>query len=267
MSRLTVTTEVNNRNRPNDVLAKIRRLEALAARAWPAKDEIYDGVWVKRETSGIVFNNVNCVVPLDPDDDHDIANRVKRLCFENGIFNRPLRLTPLAPLKLFEYLQQHGWSNSSDVTVMALEQRPHLVASDVTMQEIDIATYAKISARHRINNKNDDAAMQELLGRIKGNPTFLQFSHNGNVIGNLVVVHDFKQAGLIDFSIRIDRRGRGLGKAALQTVLGHLLKKSSAIPVQSFWVEVETQNSVAWRLFDKAGFKTVYHCQYWRLGA
>ena len=261
-----MTTEVDNRERRSTTLAEIRRLEALSARAWPTEKEFYDGVWACRSTPDFPSARVNSVTPLDPDDDKNLEERVKRLCFEDGVYKRPLRLTPLAPIELFDELKQNGWANFKDVAVMALEPLPHISGSDVKLTAIKIEDYCKLTVRNHTHENRYAEIYFKLLKRIKGKPTFYELQRDDRVIGNIITVNDFGQVGLIDFAIVPDLRGRGLGGLALQSLMSTIRKKSVDVPIERLWLQVETLNSAAWRLYTNAGFKTIYHYQYWRPG-
>ncbi|AQT46765.1 MULTISPECIES: GNAT family N-acetyltransferase [Bartonella] len=261
-----VTTEVDNRERRSTTLAEIRRLEALSTRAWPTEKEFYDGVWACRSTPDFPSARVNSVTPLDPDDNKNLEERVKRLCFENGVYRRPLRLTPLAPIELFDELKQNGWANFKDVAVMALEPLPHISGSDVKLTAIGIEDYCKLTVRNHTHENRYAEIYFKLLKRIKGKPTFYELQRDDRVIGNIITVNDFGQVGLIDFAIVPDLRGRGLGGLALQSLMSTIRRKSVDVPIERLWLQVETLNSAAWRLYTAAGFKTIYHYQYWRPG-
>ena len=261
-----VTTEVDNINRRSATLAQIRRLEALSARAWPTEKEFYDGVWVCRSTPDFPSARINSVTPLDPDDNKNMLERVRHLCFENGVFKRPLRLTPLAPLELFDGLKQNGWANFKDVAVMVLEPLPHVAGSDVELKAIDVEDYSKLTVRNHTHENQYAEIYFKLLKRIKGKPLFYEFTRDDQIIGNMIAVSDFGEIGLIDFSIIPNLRGRGLGTLALQSLINTFRRKSADASFKSIWVQVETLNSAAWRLYSNAGFKTIYHYQYWRPG-
>ncbi|MBH9974220.1 MULTISPECIES: GNAT family N-acetyltransferase [Bartonella] len=261
-----VTTEVDNRERRSTTLAEIRRLEALSTRAWPTEKEFYDGVWACRSTPDFPSARVNSVTPLDPDDNKNLEERVKRLCFEDGVYRRPLRLTPLAPIELFDELKQNGWANFKDVAVMALEPLPHISGSDVKLTAIGIEDYCKLTVRNHTHENRYAEIYFKLLKRIKGKPTFYELQRDDRVIGNIITVNDFGQVGLIDFAIVPDLRGRGLGGLALQSLMSTIRRKSVDVPIERLWLQVETLNSAAWRLYTAAGFKTIYHYQYWRPG-
>ena len=261
-----VTTEADNRERRSTTLAEIRRLEALSARAWPTEKEFYDGVWACRSTENIPSARINSVTPLDPDDNKNLEKRVKHLCFDNGVYKRPLRLTPLAPLELFDELKQNGWANFKDVAVMVLEPIPHISGSDVKLKDINIEDYSKLTVSNHTHENRYAEIFLKLLKRIKGKPTFYQLERDNQVIGNIITVNDFGQVGLIDFAIVPNLRGRGLGGLALQSLISTIRRKTADVPIERLWLQVETLNSAAWRLYTNAGFKTVYHYQYWRPG-
>ena len=261
-----VTTEVDNLDRRSTTLAEIRRLEALSARAWPTEKEFYDGVWACRSTPDFPSDRINSVTPLDPDDNKNMRERVKHLCFDNGVYKRPLRMTPLAPLELFDELKQNGWANFKDVAVMALKPLPHISGSDVKLKAIDVEAYSKLTVLNHTHENRYAETYFKLLKRIKGKPSFFELDRDGQVIGNIIAVNDFGQVGLIDFAIVPGLRGRGLGGLALQSLISTVSRKSAEVPIECLWLQVETLNSAAWRLYTDAGFKTIYHYQYWRPG-
>ena len=80
-------------------LASVRRLEAVAFRAWPAASTQYDGSWLIRLTEGHPSKRLNSVTPLDPSDTRDIAARLEKAGRHFAECGRPLRvrLAPTAP--------------------------------------------------------------------------------------------------------------------------------------------------------------------------
>ncbi|MDN5248707.1 MAG: hypothetical protein QWI73_01180 [Alphaproteobacteria bacterium] len=80
-------------------LAKIRRLEALSARAWPADSFFYERAWhvgcYKAEFPALGSKDVAIITPLDASDNVNIKQRVEALKVKLGqkIY---LRITPLA---------------------------------------------------------------------------------------------------------------------------------------------------------------------------
>lgn len=264
MSRLMVITEVDNSICSSADLAKIRRLEALMARAWPAGKEVYNGVWVCRSTPDSQLDRINSVTPLDPNDDASISDRVKRLSFENDIFMRPLRLTPLAPLAVTDYLRENGWANYKEVAVMNIE--PRLRASDpaISLIEIEVEDYIKSRERNYFSDDQYNKVSFACFQRIKGKPSFFRFYHKGEVIGDAVIVNDFGQIGVVNFSIDPHWLKCGLATIAFRNLLNSLSNKVDRPAVPFLWLEVETQDNVSVRFYEDAGFKTVYRYQYWR---
>ncbi len=59
-------------------LPKVRRLEAVGFRAWPAASVHYDGSWLVRLTAGHPSRRLNSVNPLDPSDYGDIDIRLQK---------------------------------------------------------------------------------------------------------------------------------------------------------------------------------------------
>lgn len=261
------TTEAEPKTRDSAFLARIRRLEALGARAWPAAEETYDGVWVRRATPDHPSGRLNSVTPLDPDDANNIAARIDRLCFEHGAFKRPLRLTPLAPSSLFQHIRQHGWSKASDVAVMTLNLPKADTPSDVAVRELSLEDYVRASNANHGSDGRYDEALGNILSRIKGQPSFLEFSTGDGAVGSMLLVRDFGQAGILDFAIHPEKRGQGMGKNALNALIFYLIDPTAKRNTNAIWLQVETQNMAALGLYSGFGFETIYHYEFWRPSA
>ncbi len=93
-------------------LATVRQFEAAGFRAWPASAVHYDGTWVVRLTAGHPAKRLNSVNPLDPNDVHDLKDRIIRAGRRFEAYGRPLtfRLSPLAGTALLRHLADEGWS-------------------------------------------------------------------------------------------------------------------------------------------------------------
>lgn len=77
---------------------------------------------------------------------------------------------------------------------------------------------------------------------------------DGRPVGFAMYTHDQKTRELFIDRFMIDHReqGRGLGRAALAVLLGHLVKRDSGARIT---IAVDRDNQVARRLYQAAGFR------------
>jgi ribosomal protein S18 acetylase RimI-like enzyme len=59
-----------------------------------------------------------------------------------------------------------------------------------------------------------------------------------------------------------DARGRGLGRRVLESLLAH----AASLGATTSWLQVEADNAIARRLYERAGFAEAYAYRYWSRG-
>ena len=104
-------------------LSRVRRLEAVSFRSWPAASTTFDGTWAIRLTAGHPSKRLNSVNPLDPGDQSDLERRIERVARRFQSFGRPLifRQSPLAPPQLDQIFNRQNWRRFDETRVMTLD--------------------------------------------------------------------------------------------------------------------------------------------------
>jgi len=248
------TTAVNVRT-----LAAVRQLEALGSRAWVAQETIYDRTWACRLTPDYPSWRLNSVTPLDPADADDTAARMTRLCMHTGAHIMPVRATPLLPAAVTRYCQQHNWHLSRPVAVLTLAMASCSGVAAVVPETVPDGEYATVSLLNRGADPALHKALLAIIQRSKAQTLPFVLRVNGEVIANMLVVHDGAFAGILDFTVIPGCRRQGFGRSFMAAVL-QILKSTQ---VRTVWVHSAADNDGALQLYKSCGFVHRYDYAYW----
>jgi ribosomal protein S18 acetylase RimI-like enzyme len=243
-------------------LPKVRRLEAVGFRAWPAASVQYDGSWLCRLTAGHPSRRLNSVNPLDPSDYRDIDIRLQKAAKRFADYGRPLlvRQTPLTPPKLIAFMDEARWVEEGHTVVMMadLATLPRDEGLD-HLPSRDVGRF--VDARIRV--AGDDPALKpgltEIINAIK--PETGLFIFEDTDFGPTAVtlaVHDNDLVGILQLGVAQERRGQGIGTGILHAAL----RWSKLKGARHAWVQVEADNAAAIALYRRAGFHDVYEYSY-----
>lgn len=243
-------------------LAKVRRLEAVGFRAWPAATVLYDGSWLCRLTAGHPSRRLNSVNPLDPSDYRDIAIRLEKAAKRFADYGRPLlvRQTPLTPPQLIAFMDDAGWMDMGRTVVMMadLATLPRDEGLD-HLPSRDVGRF--VDARLRVSG--DDPALKpgltEIINAIKPEAGLFIFEEPGfGPTAVTIAVQDNDLVGILQLGVAEERRGQGLGTGILHASLRWAKLKGA----RHAWVQVEADNTAALALYRRAGFQDVYEYSY-----
>lgn len=243
-------------------LPKVRRLEAVGFRAWPAASAQYDGSWLCRLTAGHPSRRLNSVNPLDPSDIRDIEIRLEKAAKRFSDYGRPLlvRQTPLTPPQLIAFMDEAGWADVGQTIVMTanLADLPREEGVD-HLPSRDVGRF--VDARIRV--ADDDPTLKpgltEIINAIKPEVGLFIFEEaDFGPTAVTLAVQDNDLAGILQLGVAEERRGRGTGTAVLHAALRWAKLKGA----RQAWVQVEADNAAAIALYHRAGFKDVYHYSY-----
>jgi ribosomal protein S18 acetylase RimI-like enzyme len=243
-------------------LAKVRRLEAVGFRAWPAATVLYDGSWLCRLTAGHPSRRLNSVNPLDPSDYRDIAIRLEKAAKRFADYGRPLlvRQTPLTPPQLIAFMDDAGWMDMGRTVVMMadLATLPRDEGLD-HLPSRDVGRF--VDARLRVSG--DDPALKpgltEIINAIKPEAGLFIFEEPGfGPTAVTIAVQDNDLVGILQLGVAEERHGQGLGTGILHASLRWAKLKGA----RHAWVQVEANNTAALALYRRAGFQDVYEYSY-----
>lgn len=243
-------------------LAIVRRLEALAFRAWPAASTQYDGSWLIRQTAGHPSKRLNSVNALDPSDHQHIEERIERATRRFESYNRPLvfRQSPLAPPRLDSFLDARGWVRFDDSLVLMADIDTISLDDAVDMVPVqDVGLY--VDAAVRINERDADfkAGLTEVVTSIKPKTgMFLLKDENGGIVSSALCVCDDEYAGLLYVGTHKRSRRSGHALAILKSAILWARYNGS----KKVWLQVEKSNAPARALYGQIGFEEIYQYDY-----
>ena len=247
-------------NRP--WLPAVRRLEAAGFRAWPASKVRFDGSWQIRMTPGHPSKRLNSLVPLAPADAGNMGARItaaERL-FDAAGLKAAIRQSPLCPPGLPDILTAAGWTPRHDTLVMAAD----LDAIDLSAGMDHLPTHDLrrfCDACSRIDSREATAdVLAGIIGAIEPSAgLFLMEGAEGpKAVG--ICVQDNDLAGLQQIVVEPALRRQGIGLELVTAALRWAKLRGA----RHAWLQVIADNAGARSLYERLGFKPVYHYAYWQ---
>lgn len=243
------------------LLPKVRRLEAAGFRAWPAASTHYDGSWLVRLTAGHPAKRLNSVNPLDPSDGSNLSARLAKAARRFNAYNRPLtvRVSPLAGSHIQKLLDEEGWETLSESAVMAadISTLPIGDAIDqIPMKDIGRFVEALISVRNF--DKSIKAGLSEVIESIQPETGLFVFKNGDKPVSTTICVHDGELAGLFEIATQQDYLRQGHAK----NIILAALRWANMLGARRAWLQVEVENTAAMELYCSLGFAEVYRYHY-----
>jgi ribosomal protein S18 acetylase RimI-like enzyme len=245
-------------------LPAVRRFEAAGFRAWPAEQVAFDGSWQRRLAPGHPTKRPNCLVPLDPGDTRDIAERVAR---SQDIFAKAgvpfvIKETPLCPPELVAYLRENGWEAEAESSVQSAPLSDNLPVSAMDIiPSHDVGLFVEACQEIEASGRTSREAMHRLFSSLEPEiGMFIMSDGNALPLAVTLCVHDGQLAGLQQVAVAASERGRGLGFEITVAAL----KWARLRGATTAWLQVEVANEPAKALYRKLGFEEIYRYRYWR---
>ncbi len=243
-------------------LSRVRRLEAVSFRSWPAARTYYDGAWAIRLTAGLPSKRLNSVNPLDPADHADLEKRVTRAADRFKAFGRPLifRQTPLAPPDLENLLDARGWRRFDETIVMVADINRMVLGGTIdhlpiknTGRWVDDVIAMKGAAA------DQKPGLSELISNIQTSVgLFVNESRDGLPYSAVICVHDNDLAGIFELVTHPDHRQQGRGREIVKAALRWAKTQGAA----RAWLQVVAANEPAVALYSSLGFSEAYRYAY-----
>jgi GNAT superfamily N-acetyltransferase len=251
----------------------INELEELSLNAWPAHQSLLYSGWVLRFSGGYTSraNSINPLYDTGRANKADLLAKIKDcedLYTAKG-FPTIFKLTPASkPDELEETLAGSGYLKSDSVSVQILdladaEQVNTLsgiadpggirIVGDNELSPEWLEAWLELSRpepRHR-------PQIEKLLSNILPERYFLRLERDGQVLATGLAVCDRGYVGLFDIVTAPASRQQGWGTRLVADLLnwGQLRGAGTA------YLQVQTTNLAALRLYARLGFSEVY--QYW----
>ncbi|HVO44114.1 MAG TPA: GNAT family N-acetyltransferase [Aggregatilineales bacterium] len=237
----------------------IRFLEELSFNAWPALQTLhYDG-WLVRFADGFTrrANSVNPVYASTLP-----AIEKLRAC-EQIYAQRGIPITfklteAVYPADLDSVLASEGYTIDAPTSV----QRLTLTGGDAIPRGVEWTaqlTDEWLSDYFRLNGRDPrfKPVMRQMIQTIFPATCFMSLRDAGAVVALGLGVLERGYLGLYDIVVAASHRQRGLGT----TLVSGLLAWGKTNGAQHSYLQVMQQNTPAWRLYARLGFREIYH--YW----
>jgi ribosomal protein S18 acetylase RimI-like enzyme len=243
---------------PTDV---IRQLEGRALNALPALESERYGGWELRAAGGYT-GRANSVAPLDPGHrslDEMIA--YTEAWYRSRNLPPMLRLTPASqPSDLDLFLQNRGYvvrDEGVSVQARSLDGAPS-PSHPVDIVEGPVPeSWLKTLASLQTRVTEHFGTVRKLFSRLPSTSAFASIHREGSPAAIGRAVFEGNDVGLFDVITRPDLRGNGLATAVTLALLDWGAEQGAT----RAYLQVETSNDPAQRLYRRLGFREVY--RYW----
>ena len=242
----------------------IQYLEELAANAWPADIiQVVDG-WRLRYT-GNVHRRVNSVWPNDNNEHSPLARKLELVEAFYQRHHAPARYQtcPAAqPSHLDEVLAERGYAIDAptNVQMAALPTILHNTAPTYPAtinNSLDEAWFAfDVAAAQRSTHTAN--VRRGIMQRIGPQAAYVTVRLDGQIVGIGLGVVERGWLGVFGMRTHEPYQRRGVATA----VLYHLAHWGQAEGATHIYLQVEQDNPTAQRLYEKAGFTTLYTYHY-----
>jgi len=239
----------------------IRLIEELSMSAWPAlQTHLYDG-WVLRISNGYTkrANSVNLLYETKTDINEKIEYCkaffeqfglpvIYKITSDNNVSIVDERLKELGYIKIDETSVQ-----VLDLSKVAFVNNSRSEISYQLSQEW-IEGYIKSS---KIEEDIKKETLKQMLKNIIGKCIFVRHIIAGEAIGYGYGVIDNEYVGIFDIHVDESFRGKGYGKAVMETIIS----TAKGLGVNKAYLQVVVGNTIAENLYAKLGFEEIY--KYW----
>jgi ribosomal protein S18 acetylase RimI-like enzyme len=231
-------------------------LDDLMRAGWPALDEVDVDGWVARFSGGVT-QRANSVMPLAAPTDLDrTLARVETLYAERGL-PTIFQIGPGAqPSDLDQALADRGYEYRSPTSIQTAR-----IGEMPPPDGVEIAKSPDpdwLDLWWAVDGRGDGDALAIAVKILTGGPALyatIRDEHGAVAVGRMALVGEW--GGVYCMAVRSDARRRGLGAA----VLTGLLAAGRARGITRSWLHVLAENTVAQRLYERAGYTEVstYH--------
>lgn len=233
-----------------------QEIEAATAVGWPAQSEANIAGWRVFAGLGLV-GRVNSCWPLayHGDDVGAAIDDVEAHYRTRGLAAQfKLIVDGAQPPDLREHLARRKYRRVSHVAVMVLDAPmpapTHRVAISpcVTPAFADVVTQTSPSAL-------DGQERNDILARVPNPSAFGSISIDGEFVSVGLATFTGGSAGIAAMRTKPEHRQRGYARSVLRAVGGAARNAGARV----LWLQVETDNVPAMRLYESEGFTLAYH--------
>ena len=240
-------------------LMEIRRLEALAWRAWPALETLDSAGWRLRFSGGYTkrANSINALGETS-DFSEETAASLEAPYRKRGL-GIVWRLTPLAPSTVDTILSGRGY-RAIERSLLQRCALPPGLAADRQVQILAhpspawieaFSQYSPVRSEHR-------PVMQRMLSAIAAPVGFAFVVEDGQPMAMAIGAVEGDHLGLFDVLVMPHARRRGLARRVTESLYAWAWQHGARFA----WLQVVATNDAALPLYAAQGFRTLYEYEY-----
>ena len=242
----------------------VRLIETHSARCWPATfvDALHG--WEIRRTPDVSSGRVNSVNAIAPDHGkfESVLEAARSLFAEQDEW--PLiRIQPLAGEEPVDRMKALGLHGEGETVVKVASLKDALEPSSLSCVVSDAMTPDWLNAYGDAHDTSAEEreAIARALSRVTVSQGFAVIYHAGRPVasGRGAVADGW--VGLFQISTHPTMRRRGFGAAIVESIMGWGRQAGA----HNAYLQVETKNDTARRLYRNFGFREAYRYTYWWL--
>jgi N-acetylglutamate synthase len=238
------------------------QIETATAIGWPAQDETNISGW--RVFAGLgPVGRVNSCWPLDFDgSDIEAAIDQVEAHYRSKDLSPQFKLivNGAAPADLYQRLIQRGYYTASHVCVMThsgpMLTPTHNVSITPSMTDAFAAVVTQTSLK-----PIDGQERVDILRRVPNPSAFGEITSGGELVAVGLATFTGISAGIAAMRTKPEHRQKGYARSILRAVAS----RARAAGATTLWLQVETDNVAALRLYESEGFEVAYHYKTMRL--
>jgi ribosomal protein S18 acetylase RimI-like enzyme len=238
---------------PVDVLA----IEERALNAWPALQTLMVSGWALRLSGGFT-KRANSVNALSPCGSFEEVRTVAEALFSSHGLPTVFRISPLAPAEADLALDAFGYRYFDPSLFMTapLDGRGGKNAVEIDPRPSDewLEGFAFAKGVESGMRQSHDAIVRSIALP----SAFVTIRDSGKPIGFGLGVYERGMVGLFDIVVVPKARGRGVGRALTEAILGW----GKDAGAQKAYLNVRRANDVAVKLYSSLGFSEAYAYHY-----
>lgn len=243
-------------DKPVTDLALVRACESRIVNAWPAPATLVIDDWVVRFANGYSGRaNSASALQADAEMDDGTLAFIEKLYAEAGLPPR-IRFTPLVAESARRRFAARGYRIETASFGMVAELDPARHPEDPEMLVDPLATEAWISGvcGHQTGNKRNREHLSAIVSGVRLPAAFATLLHEGRPAAYAMSVAERGMAEIGAVIVDESLRGKGLGKKLMLGLMGWAAAQGCILA----YLQVDQSNGLAFEMYRRLGFRTIY---------
>ena len=243
-------------DKPVTDLALVRACESRIVNAWPAPTTLVIDDWVVRFANGYSGRaNSASALQADAEMDDGTLAFIEKLYAEASLPPR-IRFTPLVAESARRRFAARGYRIETASFGMVAELDPARHPEDPEMLVDPLATEAWISGvcSHQTGNKRNREHLSAIVSGVRLPAAFATLLHEGRPAAYAMSVAERGMAEIGAVIVDESLRGKGLGKKLMLGLMGWAAAQGCSLA----YLQVDQSNGLAFEMYRRLGFRTIY---------